>query len=62
MDAVEGFGGELDGGCAEVFFEVVEALGAGDGDDIVALGEDPGEGELGGGAAEFGGDGFYGVG
>ena len=62
VNALEGFRRELEVDGAEVVFEVLEALGAGDGDDVVALGEDPCEGELGRGAAEFGGDGFYGFG
>jgi len=35
----------------EVLLQVGDALGAGDRDDVVALGEDPGEGQLAGGAA-----------
>jgi len=40
----------------DIFFEIFAALGAGDGDDGVSLSEDPGEGELGGGAVFFFGD------
>ena len=56
MDVVEIVGGELDGGGAEVFFVAVELGGAGDGDDPGFLGEKPGEGDLGGGGLEAGGD------
>src|SRR5262245_29299969 len=40
--------GQFDLDSGGVFLEVLDALGAGDGDDVVAPGEDPGEGELGG--------------
>src|SRR5437762_1006 len=45
---------DVDGG--GVFFEMRDLAAAGDGDDVGPLGEEPGEGELGGGDALFFGD------
>src|SRR5258708_645657 len=42
---------EPDVDCCGVFFEVLAAFGSGDRDDVFALGQDPGEGELAGGCA-----------
>src|SRR5436853_6847008 len=39
---------------ADILLEIFPPLGARDGDYVVALGEDPGDGELGGGAAFLG--------
>lgn len=50
--------GELDVGGGYVFLQAVELGGAGDGDHPGLLGEDPGEGDLGGGGVVALGDGF----
>ncbi len=42
------FGGEMDVAGGGVFFEVLAALGAGNGNEVNAFAEDPGEGELAG--------------
>ena len=56
LDVLQVVGGEGEGGGAEVFVEAVQLRGAGDGDDPRLLREEPGEGDLGGGGAEAGGD------
>jgi hypothetical protein len=49
IDFAEVFGGEFDGGCAEVLFEAREFPGAGDGSEPGLLGEEPGDEERAGG-------------
>jgi hypothetical protein len=48
--------GQLDVRGARVVGEVLRGLGAGDGDDVRALGDEPGEGDLRGGGADPAGD------
>lgn len=58
-DAAEGgevVGGEGDVEGVPVFLKAGDAFGAGDGEDVEALGEEPGEGDLRGGGAFFLGD------
>lgn len=51
-------GGEPDGVGGGVLLDAAHMLGAGDGGDVVALGEQPGDGDLGRSGAHFGGDGL----
>jgi len=50
-------GGELEAVGGGVLLDAVDAAGAGDRGDVVALGEQPGQGDLGRGCPDFGGDG-----
>lgn len=58
IDAPEVFRGQLDIQRANIFFQIRAALGAGDGHDIFALGQDPSQSELRGSAGFFFGDFF----
>src|SRR5690606_11414790 len=51
VDFLEFFGRQVDLRGGEVFFQVAGAFGAGDGDDVIALRQYPGQGELAGRAA-----------
>src|SRR5215203_7271868 len=50
-------GGELEAVGGGVLLDAVDAPGAGNRGDVVALGEQPGQGDLGRGCTNFGGDG-----
>jgi hypothetical protein len=57
VQALELVRGECDAVSGGVLFDAGDPAGAGDGSDVVAAGEDPGEGGLGRGGADLGADG-----
>jgi hypothetical protein len=58
VELVDLLGGQLDAIGGNVLLDPGDALGAGDGGDVVALGQQPDQGDLGRGGADLGGDGL----
>jgi hypothetical protein len=58
VELVDLLGGQLDAVGGDVLLDPGDALGAGDGSDVVALGQQPGQGDLRRGGAGLGRDGL----
>ena len=56
VDPLQVFGRQSDAQCSYVLFKIFHALRPGDGHDVRPLGQDPGQGQLGGGAILLGRD------